>query len=133
MYDTGRSGAVDRMADIIIVDDEPTIQQLMAMILEGMGHRVIEQSSNGEAALNYYMSLEKKPDLVIIDHRMPLLSGLDLTKEILRTNPEQRVLFLSADDSVRDEVLSLGVGHFLEKPSDLKTIRKAVTDSLGPK
>ncbi len=121
------------MADIMIVDDEPTIQQLMAMILEGMGHRVIEQSPNGEAALNFYMSLEKKPDLVIIDHRIPLLSGLDLTKEILRTNPEQRVLFLSADDSVRDEVLSLGVGHFLEKPSDLKTIRKAVTHSLGPK
>ncbi len=133
MYGAGPSGAVGSMADIIIVDDEPTIQQLMAMILEGMGHKVIEQSPNGEAALNYYRAMERKPDLIIIDHRMPLMSGLDLTKEILRTDPEQRILFLSADDSVRDEVLSLGVGHFLEKPSDLKTIRKAVTDSLGPK
>jgi DNA-binding NtrC family response regulator len=119
------------MADIQIVDDEPTIQQLMAMILDGMGHDVVEQSSNGEAALKFYESRERKPDLVIIDHRMPLMSGLDLAREILGSNPHQRILFLSADDSIRNEVTSLGVKHFLEKPSDLKTIRKAVTDALG--
>jgi CheY-like chemotaxis protein len=119
------------MGDIMVVDDEPTIQQLMALILEGMGHSVVDQSPNGEIALENYRSMERKPDLIIIDHRMPLLSGLDLTKEILSTNPDQRILFLSADDSVRDDVLALGVGHFLEKPSDLKTIRKAVADSLS--
>ena len=119
------------MADIQIVDDEPTIQQLMAMVLEGMGHRVVDQSLNGEAALKFYISQERKPDLVLIDHRMPLMSGLELAREILATNPGQRVLFLSADESIREDVRALGIGNFLEKPSDLKTIRKAVTDSLG--
>ena len=52
------------MADIMIVDDEPTIQQLMAIILEDMGHKVVAQSPNGDAAINTYLSLEPRPDLV---------------------------------------------------------------------
>ncbi|MGA1820201.1 MAG: hypothetical protein ACMUHU_04240 [Thermoplasmatota archaeon] len=51
------------MANIMIVDDEPTIQQLMSIILEDMGHKVIAQSLNCEIALRTYDEMDNKPDL----------------------------------------------------------------------
>ena len=119
------------MAGIMIVDDEPTIQQLMAIILEDMGHKIIAQSLNGEVALKSYESLEDKPDLLIIDHRMPIMSGTDLAQAILNLKSDQKILFLTADESVKDTVKNLGITDFLEKPADIDTIRAAVESALS--
>lgn len=118
------------MANIMIVDDEPTIQQLMSIILEDMGHKVVAQSQNGDVAMNTFMSLEPRPDLMIIDHRMPIMSGVDLAEKVLSEVPGQKILFLTADESVRDRVNELGIVHFLEKPADIDTIRDSVKDAL---
>lgn len=119
------------MANIMIVDDEPTIQQLMAIILEDMGHKVVVQSLNGEIALMSYNQLDDKPDLLIIDHRMPIMSGTDLARAILELKKEQKILFLTADESVKETVNGLGIENFLEKPADIDTIRDAVTKALS--
>jgi DNA-binding NtrC family response regulator len=119
------------MADIMIVDDEPTIQQLMAIILEDMGHSVVAQSLNGEIALKTYNEMDNKPDLMIIDHRMPIMSGTDLAQAILERDKDQRILFLTADESIKDIVKGLGISFFLEKPADIDTIRDAVTKALA--
>ncbi len=118
------------MANIMIVDDEPTIQQLMAIILEDMGHKVVAQSLNGEMALKTYQTLDPLPDLIIIDHRMPIMSGTDLAEKILDQKKDQRILFLTADESVKDRVRELGILNFLEKPADIDTIRNSVESSL---
>jgi len=119
------------MSEVMIVDDEPTIQQLMAIILEDMGHMVISQPTNGDSAIRAYRSMAKKPDLLIIDHRIPILSGSDLASMVIEENPEQRILFLTADGSVRDEITALGIKDFLEKPADIETIKKAVETALS--
>jgi CheY-like chemotaxis protein len=119
------------MANIMVVDDEPTIQQLMAIILEDMGHKVVAQSLNGEVALKTYQTLDPRPDLIIIDHRMPIMSGIELAEKILTTNNGQRILFLTADESIRERVKELGIKNFLEKPADINTIRNAVYSSLS--
>jgi DNA-binding NtrC family response regulator len=120
----------ENMAGIMIVDDEPTIQQLMAIILEDMGHKIVLQSLNGEAALKSYKSLDEKPGLVIIDHRMPIMSGTDLAEAILGIKKDQKILFLTADESVKEVVMDLGITNFLEKPADIDTIRNAVEEAL---
>ncbi len=114
----------------MIVDDEPSIQELMAIILEDMGHSVVAQSLNGEEALKDYEKLKKKPDLIIIDHRMPIMSGAELAEVLIRTHPDQRILFLSADNSARELVSKMGISNFLEKPVDIETIRSAVSAAL---
>ncbi|MBN1539198.1 MAG: response regulator [Candidatus Thermoplasmatota archaeon] len=119
------------MANIMIVDDEPTIQQLMAIILEDMGHRVVAQSLNGEVALQTYMEMGTRPDLLIIDHRMPIMSGTDLARSVLEKVPGQKILFLTADESVKETVNNLGITNFLEKPADIDTIREAVARALS--
>jgi CheY-like chemotaxis protein len=114
------------MVRIMIVDDEPTIQQLMTIILEDAGHEVVERSLNGEEALNRYKEMDQKPDLIIIDHRMPIMSGTDLAERVLELHKDQRILFLTADESIRERVAEIGIRHFLEKPADINTIRNAV-------
>ncbi|MEA3559299.1 MAG: response regulator [Candidatus Thermoplasmatota archaeon] len=118
------------MAGIMIVDDEPTIQQLMAIILEDMGHKIVAQSQNGEVALRFYRSIEEKPDLVIIDHRMPIMSGTDLAEAILEIKKSQKILFLTADESIKETVKGIGIANFLEKPADIDTIKNAVEEAL---
>jgi DNA-binding NtrC family response regulator len=115
----------------MIVDDEPTIQQLMSIILEDMGHKIVAQSLNGEVALNTYKTLDQRPDLLIIDHRMPIMSGTDLAQIILDIEKDQKILFLTADESVKETVSGLGIENFLEKPADIDTIRDAVSKALS--
>lgn len=119
------------MPRIMIVDDEPTIQQLLKIIIEDMGYEVVNQSLNGESALRTYGSLEPRPDILIIDHRMPIMSGLELAQRILDINPEQKVLFLTADDTVKDKVRTLGIDAFLEKPAEIEVIRNAIRSLVG--
>ena len=114
----------------MIVDDEPTIQQLLSIILEDMGYEIAGQLMNGEVALKTYKEMEEKPDLIIIDHRMPIMPGTALAEEILKLKPEQKILFLTADESIKDSVRDLGVDHFLEKPADIDTIRESVDAAL---
>lgn len=122
---------VNQMAEIMIVDDEPTIQQLLSIILEDMGHSIIAQSMNGEEAMKTYFSLEPHPDLIIIDHRIPIMSGTDLARNILEKVKDQKMLFLSADESIRERIMDLGIDNFLEKPADIGSIRGAVKKALS--
>jgi len=114
------------LAGIMVVDDEPTIQQLLKIIIEDMGHSVLAQSLNGDSALRTYRSMRTKPDVMIIDHRMPIMSGLELATQILKENPSQRVLFITADDSVKEKVRDLGIKSFLEKPVEIAVIRSTL-------
>lgn len=114
------------MAGIMIVDDEPTIQQLLKIVIEDMGHTIVAQSLNGDSALKLYRSMDIKPAVMIIDHRMPIMSGLELVSHILKENPNQKVLFLTADDTVRDRVKELGITAFLEKPAEIEVIRSTI-------
>ena len=118
------------MSGIMIVDDESTIQQLLSIILEDMGHDIVAQFMNGELALKEYREMEEKPDLVIIDHRMPIMPGTVLAERILEMASDQKILFLTADESVRDSVREMGVKHFLEKPADIESIRQSVEEAL---
>jgi DNA-binding response OmpR family regulator len=121
------------LAGIMIVDDEPTIQQLLKIIIEDMGHTVIAQSLNGDSALKLYRSMDTKPDVVIIDHRMPIMSGLELVTNILKEKADQRVLFLTADDTVKDRVKELGITAFLEKPAEIEVIRSTIRSLIAGK
>jgi DNA-binding NtrC family response regulator len=115
----------------MIVDDESTIRQLLTIILEDMGHEVVDQCGDGEEALERYLETDEKPDLMIIDHRMPRMSGVELTERIIEMDPDQNILFLTADESVRGSVLEMGVDNFLEKPADIDTIRESIRKALG--
>jgi two-component system chemotaxis response regulator CheY len=104
------------MPTVLLVDDDNSIRLLFQRLLRAKGYRVIGTAKNGREAVELYRSLPEKPDLVLMDHRMPIKNGIDATKEILTINRDAKIIFASADSSIRDLALSNGAIDFLVKP-----------------
>lgn len=104
------------MTSVMIVDDELFIVELYRDILQLRGYNVVGTAFDGEEALRKYNNSSDKPDVVIMDHRMPVMNGVDATKEIMRLNPMQKVIFVSADVLVEKEARDAGAVDFLPKP-----------------
>jgi two-component system chemotaxis response regulator CheY len=104
------------MTSVLIVDDELFIVELYRDILQLRGYRVTGTAFDGEEALKKYTTSTDKPDVIIMDHRMPVMNGVDATKEIMKLNPSQKVIFVSADVLVEKEARDAGAMEFLPKP-----------------
>jgi two-component system chemotaxis response regulator CheY len=104
------------MTSVLIVDDEMFIVELYRDILQLRGYKVVGTAFDGEEALKKYSEAANKPDVVIMDHRMPVMNGVDATREIVRLNPRQKVIFVSADVMVEKEAREAGAVDFLPKP-----------------
>ena len=104
------------MTSVLIVDDELFIVELYRDILQLRGYKVVGTAFDGEEAIRKYRSSDQQPDVIIMDHRMPVMNGVEATKEILRANPTQKVIFVSADVMVEKEARDAGAIEFLPKP-----------------
>lgn len=104
------------MASILIVDDEVFLVELYREILKLRGYSIAGVAYDGAEALDKYMHASPKPDVIIMDHRMPTVCGLDALKEILRICPSQKVMFISADASIEEYARAIGALEFLLKP-----------------
>lgn len=102
---------------VLIADDDPDIQALVAFRLERAGCRVL-RAADGEAALA--LALAKTPDLAVVDWSMPKLDGLELTRR-LRANADTAdmpVLLLTARAQEQDVATGLQAGAtaYIKKP-----------------
>src|SRR5687767_9865542 len=99
---------------VLTVDDEARIRHLIRLELEGKGFRVIE-AENGSSALSRAES--EKPDAIVLDIRMPDMSGLDVMKQI-RTESSAPIIILTGRDRDADKILGLesGADDYLVKP-----------------
>ena len=104
------------MTRVLIVDDELFIVELYRDILQLRGYKVVGTAFDGEEALRKYGNITEKPDVIIMDHRMPIMNGVEATKKIMRMNPKQKVIFVSADVLVEKEARDAGAIEFLPKP-----------------
>lgn len=108
------------MARILIVDDEPSVRDLIRDTLELEDHEVVE-AVDGPSALEV-LSADQLPDCVVLDIMMPGISGLDVLTE-LRARPSTKelpVILLTAmsDDATTWAGWSAGANVFLPKPFD---------------
>lgn len=104
------------MTTVMIVDDELFIVELYRDILQLRGYKVIGTAFDGEEAVRRYASSQEKPDIIIMDHRMPVMNGVEATKEIIRGNPTQKIIFVSADVLIEKDAREAGAAEFLPKP-----------------
>lgn len=110
------------MVSVMLVDDEPDVVLLFGMFLEARGYQVLCKASNGRKALESYASLDPKPDVIIMDYRMPEMDGLETTKALIDLDPQAKIFFASADYTVREKALRAGAVGFFDKPFDLDTM-----------
>jgi DNA-binding response OmpR family regulator len=109
---------------ILLVDDEDSIQKLLAYPLERDGFRVL-QARDGEEALERFAS--ERVDLVVLDLMLPKLDGLEVCKR-LRAISEVPIIMLTARDDELDKVLGLELGadDYITKPFSIREFRSRV-------
>ena len=108
------------MTSIFIVEDELALQTLYEMMFKGWGYEIFGKANNGEEAVQMYKEFNDKPDIILMDHRMPIKSGIDASREILHIEKKAKIIFASADETVKELALSIGVCSFKSKPFDAK-------------
>jgi DNA-binding NtrC family response regulator len=117
------------MAAILVVEDEDVLFQAIERALEKLGHRVrwASRCEQGERLFN-----EERPDLTLLDLRLPDGSGLDLLARLRGQDPGAPVIIMTAYASVEDAVkaIKLGARDYLQKPLDMDDLRHAVTRAL---
>jgi two-component system chemotaxis response regulator CheY len=104
---------------VFVVDDEVYIQELYQHMLPAGGFDVAGSAYNGSEAVQVYPTLSPAPDLIIMDHRMPVKNGVEATREILLYNPSARIVVISADATAREKAKAAGAVEFIEKPFNM--------------
>jgi DNA-binding NtrC family response regulator len=118
------------MSRILIVDDEAPIREVLSTFLEEIGYEA-HALADGESAINWLR--EEKPDLILLDVRMPGMSGLDVLKNARQLYPEMPVIMISgyADEDLAREALQEGAYDFFLKPFELSVIEARLFAKLG--
>lgn len=120
----------DEPRTILVVDDEAAQRRLLGGFLETLGFRVQEAASAEEALEAIRQQL---PDMVLLDVRLPGLSGFDALAEIRTIAADLPVLLITAYADLRQAVAAMkgGADDYLAKPLDLDELETAIADALG--
>lgn len=121
------------MAAILLVDDDHMIHQTYRKLLPMFGHSIIASAFDGLEAINTYTHLNPKPDIVLMDQRMPRMDGITATQKLKQLDPECLILFLSADLTAKPEALAAGATDFKTKPLRLSELLSTLNTLLGIK
>ncbi|OKI61264.1 response regulator transcription factor [Micromonospora sp. CB01531] len=106
---------------VLVVDDEPTLTDLLAMALRYEGWEVTT-AGNGTAAIT--TARQVKPDVVVLDVMLPDLDGFQVLRRLREETPSVPVLFLTARDAVEERIAGLTVGgdDYVTKPFSLEEV-----------
>jgi CheY-like chemotaxis protein len=116
---------------VLIADDEIHIIHVVAIKLRNNGYEIIAANNGSEA---YELACREKPDVVVTDYQMPLMTGIELI-ERLRSNEETKtlpVILLTARSFAisEEQQETLGVSNCLSKPFSPKELLKTIEDIL---
>jgi two-component system OmpR family response regulator len=106
---------------VLVVDDEPTLAELLSMALRYEGWDV-RSAANGHDAVRTARAFE--PDIVVLDVMLPDLDGLEVLRRVRQRAPRVPVLFLTARDAVEDRIAGLTAGgdDYVTKPFSLEEV-----------
>jgi two-component system chemotaxis response regulator CheY len=119
------------LARVLIVEDDDSLRTLYQIALKLKGHDVIGTACDGNEAIDMFKNFAIKPDIILMDHRMPGKNGLEATKEIMEMDGKPIVIFASADISVREEAISLGARSFKSKPFSIEKLCANITKAMN--
>jgi len=114
---------------VLIVDDERLVRWSLRQKVQEWGFVPVE-ADTGAAALAAIQN--ESPDLVLLDLRLPDISGMEVLHRFRQTGFSAPVIMITADarDNVRDALMNLGAFQFLEKPVDFDKLEFAVRTAL---
>ena len=117
---------------VLIVDDSAFIRKVLKDILKEMGFFNFLEAENGKEALKIYK--KEKPDLILLDIIMPILSGLDFLKKIKKEDIKKIIVVSVVKDKIRrKKAKEIGVKHYISKPFRKESLLKEVNKILKRK
>jgi two-component system chemotaxis response regulator CheY len=114
------------MTKVLVVDDAGFMRNALKLLLEKNGFIVCGEAENGKIAIEKYEEL--KPDIVTMDITMPEKTGLEALQDIMKKDPNAKIIMVSAlgqESFVRESVLA-GAKGFIVKPFKEEAILKAL-------
>ena len=125
---SGASTAAEQAARILLVDDEHSVQTLLAYPLRKDGYEVVP-AFDGREALDRFA--EKRFDLVVLDVMLPKIDGIEVCRR-LRSRSQVPIIMLTAKDDETDKVLGLEMGadDYITKPFSVREFRSRVRAAL---
>ena len=122
---------IERPIKIVLADDHTIVRQGLAKLLEAESNfEVIGEAEDGREAVRIVQAL--KPDVVIMDIAMPLLNGIEATRQIKKALPQMKIIILSmhSHDRYISELIALGASGYLLKDSTGAEIVKAISSAV---
>lgn len=112
---------------VLVVDDTDHVRQVVAQMLELDGFAVVGQAADGEQAVR--LAAELEPHVVVMDLRMPVLDGLEATRQIRANRPAQQVVLYTAylDATVERAAADAGVALCLGKVDGLPRLERELS------
>jgi DNA-binding NarL/FixJ family response regulator len=117
---------VAALISVLIVDDHPMVREGLAGVLARHHMRIVGLAANGKQALEMYFA--HRPDVMLLDLRLPDQSGFDVVRTVLKEDPGARIVILSSaqGDASIYTAISLGVRGYLLKGIDGATLAEHV-------
>ena len=117
---------MERQIDVLIVDDQiKTRKGLKGLLRFTPLIEKIWEAQNGEDAMKIVS--EVKPEVVLMDIKMPVMDGLEATRQIKQFWPEVKVIILTLFPSYRQEAFEAGADYFLIKGDQNNTVQDVIT------
>jgi two-component system NtrC family sensor kinase len=114
---------------ILVVDDSPEIMCFLERILTPLGYNVIG-ATDGQSGLD--TSIAHTPDLIMLDMKMPRMTGLEMLTALRQTGCQTPVIFMTVhgSENIAVEAFRLGVRDYLTKPFAIEEVQQAVDHAL---
>ena len=118
------------MAKLLVVDDEIAICDVLRHFFVKQGYQVFMATRGAEALA---VVEREQPDLMLLDMKMPLMSGLDVLKELRQRGNGVKVVMVSAarDEQIIHEAKTLGAVDYVTKPFHLAYLEQVVLKKLA--
>ncbi len=115
---------------VLVADDEWHLRMMLTSLLADMNLEVAGEASNGRQMLDMYR--QEKPDLVLLDVNMPVMTGAEAIVELMQEFPDARVLMLTsvADIETVDACLDAGAYDYIRKDCEMDRIKEAINEAL---
>jgi DNA-binding NarL/FixJ family response regulator len=119
---------------ILLAEDHAIVRQgLCALLNSDPAFKIVGEARTGREAVDLARTL--RPDIIVMDIAMPVLNGLEATRQVLAADPAAKVIILSAhsDDAYIQRMCEAGVAGFLEKQTSADMLTQAIRDVANGK
>jgi DNA-binding response OmpR family regulator len=118
---------------IFVIEDEKAFVDVYQKIFDIIDFEIADWAYNGEEAIKKFRAMKERPALIIMDHRLTKMNGVEAMIEIHKMDSTVKVLFVSADERARKLAMDNGAVDFIQKPFSLAQFISIITKCAGVK